>query len=440
MISLLLLLACSDGRPTSAPTPSSTGDTAPAVVDGPCDPTDNPLRFTCAVPEGGTLRWWPEDDPADVREATGEVVTIYGLRPDVDTVLAYPDGSEDLQTPGTLPTTFQGIGSIVDGTGIGTWVLTTGPCNARDLVVLDGRGRTRWYVENERKVLGIDVTPQGTVLAMLGGGVLVEYDATGQLIWEAQNDTGKPVHHDLARDAAGYTYTLAATTYEVRDVSYIVDQLLVFDPAGDQVATWELFDHLPDIYEPTDNNGYWLVQFPGAIDFTHGNSVEVSPDGSLVVSLRWLDAVLVIEGDPTSPTFGTPRWWLSADGSLPPELTPGDDLTLEGEVYDGQHHATVGADGLLRLFDNRQAPEDSRALSYRIDGGVAEHQDTWALDKHCPIQGSAYPLADGSMVLTCATSRRIERLSPAGQAEGSADLSCTSGSGSPIARAIPIAW
>jgi hypothetical protein len=440
MTPLLLLLACTDGEAPPDPSTAETGDTGTWVVDGPCAPTDNALRFACEVPGGGLLRWWPADDPSDVREASGVVVTVYGLRPDVDTVLAYPDGTEAMLRTGPLPTTLQGVGTQLEGGGIGTWVLTTGVCNGRELVVLDGKGRPRWYVEHDRKVLGIDVTPQGTVLAMLGGGLLVEYDATGAQIWTAQNETGKPIHHDLARDAQGYTYTLAATTYEVRGVDYIVDQLLVFDPSGAHVDTWELFDHLPDVYTPTDNNGYWMVQFPGAIDFTHGNSVEVSPDGSLVVSLRWLDTVVVLEGDPTSPRFGTPRWWLSADGSVPPELTDADDLVLTGEAFDGQHHASVDADGVLRLFDNRVMPEASRALSYRIDGSTAVHDGTWELPKHCPIQGSAYPLDDGSMLLTCATSRRIERFAPGGPSIGSTDLSCTSGSGSPIARAIPIDW
>jgi hypothetical protein len=422
----LLLLACTADEPSS---PASTGDTGPT---GPsvCEPTDNALRFDCPLATPGTVAWWPEDDPSDLREAEGtDVVRIWGLRPDVNTVVRFPDGTEALQAPGPLPESIDGVQSEVHGS-LGTWVLTTSACNGRALVVLDPLGRIRWYAELARKVLGFDVTPTGTALAMIGGGELLELDHDGTIVWSATNETGHPIHHDLARDEAGYTYVLAAATYTIRDVVYVLDQLLVYDGAGIHVATWELVDHLPDIYEPTDNNGYWNVQFPGAVDFSHGNSVEVSPDGSLLLSLRWLDTLVALEG--VGPDFGTPRWWLSV------EAVPSD-YTIEGEVFDGQHHATLDADGVLRLFDNRLAPNPSRALAYRLGDGVATLEGSWEMGAYCPVQGSAYPLADGSMLLTCASAQRIERFDPAGGVS-SVDLSCGPGGGAILARAIPIGW
>jgi len=436
MTALLLLLACSERE---LPTVPDT-DTGTKPYAGPCAPTDGPLRFVCDVPGGGTLRWWPEDQPDEVREGSGEQVTVWGLRPDVETVLSYPDGSEARLDPGDLPEAYAGIGVQLEGGGIGTWAVTTSPCDATLLVVFDGVGRPRWTKAHEKKVLGLDVTPEGNLLAMLGGGSFVEYDPTGELVWSATNETGFPIHHDMARADTGHTYVLAAKTYEVRGETYIVDVLLVYDEVGELVTTWELFDHLPDIYVPTQRNGYWNVQFPGAIDFAHTNSVEVSPDGSLVLSLRWLDTVLVIEGDPEDPAFGTPRLWLSVDDQVPAELTDAPDLLLDGDPFDGQHHATIDDDGVLRLFDNREMPEPSRATSYRIDGDEAVQEAQWVMEKNCPIQGSAYVLDGGDMLLTCATIRRIERFAASGEAMGATDLSCPPGTGAPTPRAIPVDW
>lgn len=434
MLLFFALMACTDDVPQA--TSPSTADTA--IGEGRCAATGNALRFDCALDAPGEVAWWPEGDPDDVRTARGDtVVRIHTLRPDVATVVRFPDASEQRVEPGVLPSSLAGISAQVTGAGTGTLAAVTSPCSSRDLVVIDGQGRPRWYESLERKVLGLDVTPDQTLLAMEGTARIAEWSVQGAPIWAVEPDTTAALHHDLARDAFGFTYALQADVYVIDEVRYVLDGLMVFDPEGTLVTTWELIDHLPPIYEPTNNNGYWTTRFPGAIDFSHGNSVEVAPDGDLVLSLRWLDTVVKIAGDPTSADFGTPRWWLSSYEGVPSDFTfAGDD-----PVFDGQHHPSLTSDGDLVLFDNRARGTNSRGMRYRLDGDVAEVSQAWPLDHECQVQGSAYPLPGGGVMLTCAT-RNLVVTFPAASTEpsGSVELSCSTGAGTITARAIPVDW
>jgi hypothetical protein len=109
----------------------------------------------------------------------------------------------------------------------------------------------------------------------------------------------------------------------------------------------------------------------------------------------------------------------------------------------GQHHATFVGDQLT-VFDNRIAPESSRTVTLRLDdvAGTATTVETHALGEHCPVEGGAFPLSDGGVFATCATSG-IGREFPVGSGDTPSftiHASCASEvEGPPVGRIVPFA-
>ncbi len=130
-----------------------------------------------------------------------------------------------------------------------------------------------------------------------------------------------------------------------------------------------------------------------------------------------LDTVLKIAGDPLAPDFGQVRWvlpgspvspwWDAGDMVLTSDVT--DDLTFEG-----QHHPSILPDGRMLLFDNERSPGESRTLVLDLDPveGTADIVESWELGRLCPIQGSAFPLENGNVLATCASSTTFYELAP----------------------------
>jgi hypothetical protein len=446
MLPLLFLLACKGGDsddltepvPTTDSTVSTdtsglTGDTA-SLPPAPCSPTTNALRFDCDV--DGTLRWWPADDPAQVREAVADgSYRIWGLRANVDTIVELPDGTLTFVRPGPLPPQLLASTALASGTASTPIAIPT-PCEGRDLVVLDEQGRLVWYESFQAAVSAIDITPDGTFLVLIGGTRLIEVDVFGNALLNVA-DFEHPLHHDVSRDEAGNTYALFAHAIEHEGVEYVLDGLYVVDRAGSTVAEWFLADHLPDgTLFPDDRGQYWQGRFPDAVDFSHANSVEVSPDEGLVLSFRWLHGVLKLTGDPTSGDFGALEWVVSApQGDLPSDF----ELSGTDPAFDGQHHATLDDQGRLWLFDNGADDEPSRGLRFELDGDTAEVSAAWSLERHCPIQGGAYPTADDGVLLTCSGPGEVREFGP-GQSvpRFELDLSCDEGRSHLVNRAVPV--
>lgn len=448
MLFLLTLLACKGGAddltstgsdPTSpsetgTPTGGASGDTgAPDTV---CAPTENALRFTCTGT--GTLRWWPEDRPERVREADidGDYV-IWGLRADVATVVELPDGTVGRVLPGRLPVQVDLARFATTGTGSSA-IAVPNPCDGRDLLVVDDEGALVGYESFEGPISAIDITPDGTFLVLIAANRLLEFDRQGQLLMNVDG-APFPLHHDVARDAQGLTYVLYAYDHVEDGVNYVLDGLYVVDRDGNLIADWRLDAHLPPgtLY-PDERGFYWEGRFPGAVDFSHANSVEITDDGAVMLSFRWLHAVLRLSGDPAAPGFGEVEWVLAPEYS---DLAS--DFSLLGDDPDfyGQHHATLDTDGRLWLFDNR-AEGAARAVRYTLDGSDATLDRAWTHDRNCPVQGAAYPTDDDGVLLSCSTHGQIREFGPTDTLPRYAlDLSCGDGSGNYLLnRGVPVPW
>ena len=444
----LLLLACRQtpddpGASPDTPTaPSPTAHTADSgrthdsgTSPGLCQATDHPLRFIC--PGTGTFSWWPEGEPERTRttEASGEAL-IWGIPADTPVVVELPSGQRTTVTPGSLPVRVGAMFATTSGTASTQALALPNPCDGQDLLVVDDLGRIIWYQEFQAPVAAIATTPDDTFLVLIGNGRFLEIDLAGH---DILNVTGfsRPLHHDLARDDAGNTYLLYADEFTHDSVDYVLDGLIVLDRAGTPIAEWDLRDHLdPSILFPDDRGLYWDQRFPGAIDFSHGNSVEVAPDGGVTLSFRWMHAAMHLRGDPTSPDFGEVEWVLASPQSdLPSDF----DLVGDDPTFDGQHHVSVDDAGRVWLYDNGDPEDVSRGLRYQLDGDRATVDASWALPQRCAIQGAVYPTDDDGALLTCSQAGSVREYGPADtDPRWSMDLTCAIGPRRLLNRAVPV--
>lgn len=442
MLSLVTLAACDPGDP-------STDGTTPSGVA--CVPQpDNVLRVDCTIDatSATTLRYTDPDGVAVEVDAEGGATTLWGLRP-ATTYAVEVAGASTRFTTGALPEPLAGLTVEVTGASSLEAVVQEVSCDgASYAVVLDTTGVVRWYqlVSRGGDVMGLSVTDTPSVLALTGEGIR-EWSFTGEPGLTVDVGPGDlRLHHDVIR--AGDD-TLALFLEEVAGPDggvYLVDGVAVFDPGGALVDRWHLADHV----DPS-----WLAAGggppPGAgpspppgepVDWSHANGITLTADGDWIVSFRWLSAVYAIDGHRGEPSFGEVLAVLTGDPASP---IPSSFAVDAGGGFVGQHHATLVGDELT-LFDNRAPPETSRALTLRIDeeAGTAGVIEAHSVGEECPVEGGAFPLPDGGVFATCATSGTGLEF-PAGSGDHPSftiRATCASSGGPggapPVGRIVPI--
>lgn len=398
------LLACTpdDAGTDGSTTTVSTGDLAVT-----CAATDNALRFACstALPAASPTTWTVTEGDGtvvgvwSVDADAAPAVVLWGLPPDAALTVAVASeagdaGAADLAT-GALPAALSGLS--VDVTGAPTeveGVLVSEQCGGSSwLLVLDGRGRVVWYHEVAGGISGYRWTTAGTALWADGTSV-TELSADGTTTWSATSTD--PLHHDLTR-GGDRVYALYAATFG----EYVVDGLHVYE-GGELVGDWWLPDHLT----PTGDglgSSFWQGTFPGAIDWSHGNSVWSDGETALV-SLRWQDAVLRFPADPAAPDFGEVEWTLTGTDDTD---VIGDFDWPDGGGFDGQHHATL-VDGGVTVFDNGDRTAISRGVEVALDEDAftAREVRSWSAGRHCETQGGVERVGD-EVLVTCAPAKEV---------------------------------
>jgi hypothetical protein len=249
------------------------------------------------------------------------------------------------------------------------------------------------------------------------------------------------VHHDLFRKD-GYTYDLRAREAVVGADPVVIDGVYVFDAAGALVDELDLEGLFPYLFQGFMYEGYWSLNYPGAVDFSHANSVFVDAAGDLLVSFRHLHAFAKFAGGPGTPAFGTLLWTAVGDPSS--AVLSEQDFTFVGvgTEFQGQHDVNLTSDGSLVLLDNGfPLGEPARALRYTLDESARTLTltDAWDLDSYCPVLGGVRELPGGDVLVTCDSSGllfefAVGRAEPVWQARAS----CGSFGLSMVPRAIPV--
>jgi hypothetical protein len=285
--------------------------------------------------------------PSSSRGASGSVMN-FASRPDL-----HPPVVTTTKHAGHLGSdnVFLTLGGplIVDNSGQPVWYLPVQGQGTTDLRVQQYRGQpvlTWWEGKNE---------------PTFGEGDWVIADTSYREIARIRAGNGYAADlHDLVLTPQGTALVTAYTqkTGDLRSVGGppsgpITDSIVqeVDVETGRVLLEWHASDHV------AMNESYAQYTAGSSFDFFHVNSIDVDPDGNLLVSARNTWALYKVDR-----TSGAVRWRLGGKKS---------DFALgNGVQFAWQHDARRQPDGTITLFDDEGAPKigpQSRGLVLRVD-------------------------------------------------------------------------
>jgi arylsulfate sulfotransferase len=147
--------------------------------------------------------------------------------------------------------------------------------------------------------------------------------------------------------------------------------------AGQVIFEWDSTDH-PELYAlSTEGNNFSTIAT--SADYAHLNAVIVDPsDQNLILSFRHLDAVLKVRR-----TDGAIMWRLGG---------PNDSFgTTPEQKTSHQHFPVILPDGRLQIYDNGNARQATRIVTYQLD------EEALTVDSFDAFAVGAYTWAMGSM-------------------------------------------
>ncbi len=193
-----------------------------------------------------------------------------------------------------------------------------------------------------------------------------------------------------------------------KDGDILGDKIVVLDRDLNVVWTWDAWDHVDPINHPpllgeTCMTAGCPAEYNNttALDWMHSNSVQYTPDGHLVLSVRHLDHVYKIDYA-NGYGSGAILWTLGKGGDIQLEETPGDDWPW----FSHQHDAHYIDDKTLILFDNGNTRAgsglveniNSRGQAYEIDDATKTARRVYNFDlgTYSFALGSAQKLGNGN--------------------------------------------
>ena len=317
------------------------------------------------------------------------------------------------QISGTLPASmpFVALGSTTVGDGLPPYAF-----------ILDRHGVPIWWRRDaQQNVMDVKAMPGGLIGMWQGAlnsdhatGDFALYHPNGQLVRKVSTQSGGGDAHDTQIINDGSTYRTALAARGGIDLSVLGDSIVgwVWDNrleqinrSGQVVWSWSAMDHI-DIQEASRWYGFVKMGLssPGtdlanALDLFHTNSIEPTPDGNLIISMRHVDGVYKI-----SKSDGHIIWKLGGTHTAQ-SLDILGDSSYSALPSAGQHDARLQADGTLTLYDNGSGVDNRppRATRWRIDEQthqatlleqVTDPKITWSA-----AGGSARRTSDGSWLI-----------------------------------------
>lgn len=184
---------------------------------------------------------------------------------------------------------------------------------------------------------------------------------------------------------------------------HVIERL---SPSGAVIFQWNVWDH----FSLAD----WIFVPPGfqqmqSIDFDHPNSLVTDSLGNYIVSFASFGLIGKIDG-----VTGDVLWRFGGRAS---------DFTIAGDPLGGfgiQHDARLLPNGNILFFDNgtRHAPQESRAVEYRLDPINKTATLVWEY-RHkpaifAPFAGSVQRLANGNTVVSFGANPTVVEVGPDG--------------------------
>ena len=234
------------------------------------------------------------------------------------------------------------------------------------LIDMEGRVCHRWHSDegigyayllpNGHLLLRTNPPEDAGGAEKIGGssGALLELDWESNVVWEHHDPL---IHHDYERLANGNTLVLLfhllspELTAQIRGGRFsdddpeqmFGDKIQEITPDGTVVFEWRSWEHLSveeDIICPLEDRAEW----------THGNSLNVTPGGDLIVSYRRTSVVGIVD---------------KASGDFKWKWGPGE--------IDHQHHPTWLDNGRILIFDNGfHRPRSCYSRVIEVDPGTNE--------------------------------------------------------------------
>ncbi len=362
-------------------------------------------------------------------------VEVMRLRPETEydyrVYLTAAGSAPELQSEGTfltgpLPAGLQGADiELVEGTP--TYDLVLLDFNDNDfygMIAIDSEANIVWYYKHDKPVFAIDRTDNySLVFNEIGDGRTgwslnqIAPDGTKEFVVEDVLQNGETAgphgrwHHEVILRPDNKVWTLGM---EIRPVAIDGEYTLQAGATIEEwdleagtvtrlVSTFDIMDAATDRTAASDVTGgfFWRGaedQYADvAQDWNHANSLEVLPDGKILVSLRHLNQLIAIE-----PDFSAVAWRLGG---------PGSDFTFPEptDQFWHQHFARMLPDGNILLFDNgNRRPEEqggqySRAMVLELDFDTMEARKVWEYrhdpDLYAGCCSNAFRMENGNTLI-----------------------------------------
>ena len=431
---LLHSAACEpDGpvAPTTPPDPPTPPYFAPRVLASTASPIPANalganvavrLRFTdsVAVRYGLAGNMLDSTTPAVVPLGDSALVPVLGLVPDTVyalQVVAWNHGQRVGDTltlrTGALPSDLPTYVASGPDPSPGYVVFAAGKYG----IVIDNTGRVVWYRQFPYGAgLSFAAQPNGRYVARPLAAepteppVWVEMDPLGTVTRTLACAHGLVSRlHDLIADPDG-SYWLMCDDTRLVDLSALggfasaqVTGTAVQHVSADGALLfeWTPFDHfdIADLDVPSRSGA--------AVNWTHGNSIDLDADGNLVISFRNLSEVTKID-----TRTGKVLWRL---GGVRNEFTFAD---TPAPAFARQHGVRLAVDGGLLLLDNLGDPTVSRAERYDYDPALraarllASNEPVPAVTAQ--LGGSVQELPRGRTLVSYGTGARVEEYDASG--------------------------
>ena len=249
-----------------------------------------------------------------------------------------------------------------------------------------------------------DFSDFDTHVLRLGGAetCLREIDFEGNIVWEYKN---RRIHHDfylcdnddiLFPEFVSLDPDFAKTVRggsRERGINppLVSDDIVRINRAGEEVGRWHLWQMLDPRRDP-------IKPLRSRREWTHTNSIELMPDGKLLVSCRNNSRVLIVDPDKHEIVW-----------------------KLGDPVISLQHHATPLPNGNIQIFDNGAEKPRSIAWSKIIEVDPKTSEIVWTYE--APIReqfwsghlSSAQRLSNGNVFICEGTSGRLFEITRSGE-------------------------
>lgn len=309
---------------------------------------------------------------------------------------------------------------------------------------IDEVGEIIWYLNSDEStgVPIIRAVEPGVTLAFFQDSIQAITPA-GEIVETFSLSASSSYHHDARLLENGHIVALVAESQRVDGEMLAGDKIVEFDATGNIIWEWSTFDHLDTTRFPGDLST--TETRSGALDWTHSNAIcYIESEKSLLLSVRSQGWVIKIDH-----VTGDVIWIMGDSGGTDSSYENNDKFfTLEsGEWMTGQHAAIVTSDDEILLYDNRNESNGatlmSRAVKYRLDDLTLTAEQTWEglATNYTSSMGDVDELSNGNVLVCAAGGRASSGLNISEMAsDASGEIIWSVSSDKNIYRAERVSW